>query len=247
MAIMGSSGAGKSTLLNILGCLDRPSAGSYILDGRDVARLSEAELTEVRRHKIGFVFQSFHLVPRLTAAANVELPMLFAGLPQGRTARARWRGRSRRSGWRRAPTTGRTSCPAASASGWRSPGRSVLGPKILLGRRADRQPRQPLGRGGARAARADARRRPHPGGGHPRSQRGPPRRPGGDLARRQDPAAGAGPRDRQGGRLHHRGGSRPRSPAPGNGAAMSLGGDDPLRRPGARSATGCAPACRWSA
>lgn len=82
VAIMGSSGAGKSTLLNILGCLDRPTAGSYILDGRDVAWLSEAELTEVRRHKIGFVFQSFHLVPRLTAAANVELPMLFAGLPK---------------------------------------------------------------------------------------------------------------------------------------------------------------------
>jgi putative ABC transport system ATP-binding protein len=82
VAIMGSSGAGKSTLLNILGCLDRPSAGSYLLDGRDVARLSESELTEVRRHKIGFVFQSFHLVPRLSAEANVELPMLFAGLPR---------------------------------------------------------------------------------------------------------------------------------------------------------------------
>ena len=82
VAIMGSSGAGKSTLLNILGCLDRPSAGSYLLDGRDVARLSENELTEVRRHKIGFVFQSFHLVPRLSAEANVELPMLFAGMPR---------------------------------------------------------------------------------------------------------------------------------------------------------------------
>ena len=80
VAIMGPSGSGKSTLLYTLGCLDRPDSGSYFLDGRDVAHLSDAELTEVRRHMIGFVFQSFHLVPRLTAAENVELPMIFAGL-----------------------------------------------------------------------------------------------------------------------------------------------------------------------
>ncbi len=82
VAIMGSSGSGKSTLLNILGCLDRPSHGSYFLDGREVAHLSEAELTEIRRHNIGFVFQTFHLVPRLNAEQNVELPMLFAALPR---------------------------------------------------------------------------------------------------------------------------------------------------------------------
>ncbi|RMH17690.1 MAG: ABC transporter ATP-binding protein [Acidobacteria bacterium] len=87
LAIMGPSGSGKSTLLNVLGCLDRPTAGSYELDGREVARLSEAELTRVRRHKIGFVFQSFHLVPRLTAAANVELPMIFAGVPRAERRR----------------------------------------------------------------------------------------------------------------------------------------------------------------
>jgi putative ABC transport system ATP-binding protein len=80
VAIMGPSGSGKSTLLNVLGCLDRPDAGTYWLDGREVGRLSDDELTDVRRHTIGFVFQSFHLVPRLTAAENVELPMLFAGL-----------------------------------------------------------------------------------------------------------------------------------------------------------------------
>ncbi len=80
VAIMGPSGSGKSTLLYTVGCLDRPDSGSYFLDGRDVAHLSDAELTEVRRHMIGFVFQSFHLVPRLTAAENVELPMIFAGL-----------------------------------------------------------------------------------------------------------------------------------------------------------------------
>ena len=80
VAIMGPSGSGKSTLLNILGCLDRPDSGEYWLNGREVAKLSDEELTSVRRNLIGFVFQSFHLVPRLTAAENVELPMVFAGL-----------------------------------------------------------------------------------------------------------------------------------------------------------------------
>jgi len=80
VAIMGPSGSGKSTLLNVIGCLDRPDEGSYVLDGREVAELSEAELSLVRRNQIGFVFQTFHLVPRLTATANVELPMIFAGV-----------------------------------------------------------------------------------------------------------------------------------------------------------------------
>jgi putative ABC transport system ATP-binding protein len=80
IAIMGPSGSGKSTLLNVLGCLDRPDAGTYVLDGKEVGRLSEEELTQVRRHLIGFIFQSFHLVPRLSAAENVELPMVFAGI-----------------------------------------------------------------------------------------------------------------------------------------------------------------------
>ncbi len=90
LAIMGPSGSGKSTLLNILGCLDRPSSGTYHLDGREVGSLSDAEMAEVRLHKIGFVFQFFHLIPRLTAQANVELPMVFAGLsPSERAKRAR--------------------------------------------------------------------------------------------------------------------------------------------------------------
>jgi putative ABC transport system ATP-binding protein len=81
VAVMGPSGSGKSTLLNILGCLDRPTSGSYRLDGDEVGALSESELSETRRYKIGFVFQSFHLVPRLDAAENVALPMLLAGIP----------------------------------------------------------------------------------------------------------------------------------------------------------------------
>jgi putative ABC transport system ATP-binding protein len=81
MAIMGPSGSGKSTLLQLLGCLDRPTSGSYRLDGEEVAALPEQELARVRSLRIGFIFQFFHLVPRLTAAANVELPMILAGLP----------------------------------------------------------------------------------------------------------------------------------------------------------------------
>jgi len=90
VAVMGPSGSGKSTLLHILGCLDRPTSGSYRLDGREVATLREIDLADVRSRKIGFVFQSFHLVPRLTALENVELPMTLAGLaPSERRAQAR--------------------------------------------------------------------------------------------------------------------------------------------------------------
>ena len=80
VAVMGSSGSGKSTLLNILGLLDRPDSGVYLLDNRQVSDLDEDNLAEVRRHHIGFVFQFFHLVPRLTASENIELPMILAGV-----------------------------------------------------------------------------------------------------------------------------------------------------------------------
>jgi len=89
LSVMGPSGSGKSTLLNILGCLDRPTAGSYVLDGREVAHLDEAALSLVRRHRIGFVFQSFQLVSRMTAAGNVELPMIVAVAGVERAERSR--------------------------------------------------------------------------------------------------------------------------------------------------------------
>jgi len=80
-AIMGPSGSGKSTLLNILGLLDRPTRGRYFLDGIDTTALGDSKQALARRHKIGFVFQSFHLIPRLTAAENVELPLTLASVP----------------------------------------------------------------------------------------------------------------------------------------------------------------------
>jgi putative ABC transport system ATP-binding protein len=87
VAVMGASGSGKSTLLNLLGLLDRPDAGIYRLEGRDITTLSADEQARVRRERIGFVFQSFHLVPRLTAAENVALPLMLAGVEPAERAR----------------------------------------------------------------------------------------------------------------------------------------------------------------
>ncbi len=80
LSIMGPSGSGKSTLLNVIGLLDKPDSGDYLLEQEPVATLSDARQAEVRRHKIGFVFQFFHLVPRLSAAENIELPLILAGI-----------------------------------------------------------------------------------------------------------------------------------------------------------------------
>ncbi len=88
VSIMGPSGSGKSTLLNIIGLLDRPDSGSYELDNRLITDLSETEQARIRREKIGFVFQSFHLIPRLTAAENIELPLILSGIaPEQRQVR----------------------------------------------------------------------------------------------------------------------------------------------------------------
>jgi len=131
LSVMGPSGSGKSTLLHILGCLDRPNAGSYLLDGEEVAKLDEENLSRVRRHQIGFVFQTFHLVPRLSAFANVELPMLFAGV--GRKERAE----RARSALERVGLSARAEHVPAQLSGGERQRVAiaravVMGPKLLL-------------------------------------------------------------------------------------------------------------------
>jgi len=125
VCVTGPSGSGKSTFMHILGCLDRPTAGQYILDGQDVSKMSRDELAKVRNHRIGFVFQGFNLLSRTSAIENVELPLLYSRDHIKASERhKRARSSSRSSACSSGRTTIRTSCPAASSSVWPSRGPS---------------------------------------------------------------------------------------------------------------------------
>ena len=123
---MGPSGSGKSTLLGLLAGLDSPTSGSIVLDGEEITRLDEDRWRVLRGRKIGFVFQSYHLIPTLTAEENVLLPMELAGQADGGRERARGPAGPRRA-WRTAATTTRCSFRAASSSAWRWPAPSCCG------------------------------------------------------------------------------------------------------------------------
>lgn len=123
VAIIGHSGSGKSTLMNMLGCLDVPTSGSYYLNGRDVSRMKDDELSDIRNVEIGFIFQGFNLIGNLTALENVELPLIYRGVPKAKRRKLSVEalkkvGLSHRMGHR--PTR----CQEDSSREWPSPGRS---------------------------------------------------------------------------------------------------------------------------
>ena len=140
VAIMGPSGSGKSTLMNLIGCLDTPSKGSYLLNGKQVSQMNDNELARIRNEEIGFVFQTFNLLPRATALHNVELPLVYAGVP------AKAREERARAALERVELASRIDAPAEravrrSAPARRHRARARQQSVHPAGRRADRQPR----------------------------------------------------------------------------------------------------------
>ncbi len=166
VAIVGPSGSGKSTLLHILGCLDRPTSGSFRFGGREISALGEEELSRIRGYDIGFVFQFFHLLARLTALKNVEVPMLFAGIDREERREIATRalkavGLGHRLDHRPDQLSGGERQRVAIARAM------VMGPKMLARRRAYRQPRPLFGQRGHDASRIHERERTHFDCGYP--------------------------------------------------------------------------------
>ena len=125
LAIAGPSGSGKSTLLNLIGCIDKPTNGRILIDGVDTSTLNPARMTALRREKVGFVFQTFNLIPVFTAAENVEFPLLVQGF-SSRVRRSEWRRRWKASASPPAPIIAPTCSPAVSVSAWLSPAPSCI-------------------------------------------------------------------------------------------------------------------------
>ena len=123
LAIMGPSGSGKSTLLHILGGVETPTSGQVLLEGVDLATMNDDQRTLIRRERMGFIFQSFNLLPAFTAEENVALPLELGGTPSSRGPSPRRRDAAAGRACRTAATTSRARCPAESSSGWRLRGR----------------------------------------------------------------------------------------------------------------------------
>ena len=174
-AVMGPSGSGKSTLMHLLAGLDRPTNGRVKIGGEDITEMPDKQLTKLRRRHIGFVFQSFNLLPMLTAEENILLPLSIAGRKPDKR-RGRVADRPRRP--RRAPRPQAVAALRRPAAARRDRPRARLAADRAVRRRADRQPRLDLGHRGARAAARGRRARPSDDGhGHPRPARRGGRRP----------------------------------------------------------------------